>query len=112
MARLLEAEIDNFLDRDLHHRVEREMSDQELQIRKIETAVREKHSEAIEELEASFQEIVELLQDWEDEAEELWTQSQRNSKNNVQTCLTLRFRGPKSRARRTVLCCSTLSGTT
>jgi hypothetical protein len=72
MARLLEAEIDNFLDRDLHHRVEREMSDQELQIRKIETAVREKHSEAIEELEASFQEIVESLQDWEDEAEELW----------------------------------------
>ena len=72
MARLLEAEIDNFLDRDLHHRVQREMSDQQLQIKKIETAVREKHSETIEELEASFQEIVELLQDWEDEAEELW----------------------------------------
>ena len=33
MARLLEAEIDNLLDRDLHHRVEREMSDQELQIK-------------------------------------------------------------------------------
>ena len=72
MARFLEAEIDNFLDGDLHHRVQREMWDQQLQIKKIETTVREKHSGTIEELEASFQEIVELLQGWEDEAEELW----------------------------------------
>ena len=86
--------------------------DQELQIRKIETAVREKHSEAIEELEASFQEIVESLEEWGTKRRNSGAQSQRNLKNNVQTCLTLRFRGPKSWARQTGLCCSTLSGIT
>jgi hypothetical protein len=72
MARFLEAEIDNFLDRDLHTRVSRERQDYELWLKKIEASVREKHSEAIKELEDSFDAIVELLQEWEDDAQVLW----------------------------------------
>jgi hypothetical protein len=72
MARLLEAEIDNFLDHHLHVRVRQEERGYELLLQKIETAVREKHSEEIKDLEESFDEIVASLQEWQDEAQELW----------------------------------------
>jgi hypothetical protein len=73
MARLLEAEIDNFLDRDLGQRVRQEQRGYELFLNKIENRLREKHSEKIRVLEESFDDIVASLQEWEEEAQELWS---------------------------------------
>jgi hypothetical protein len=73
MERLLEAEINNFLDRNLSRRVHREQSDYELSLEKIEASVREKYSGAIERLERRFDKIVESLQEWEEDAQDLWS---------------------------------------
>jgi hypothetical protein len=73
MARLLEAEIDNFLDCDLHHEVDRAEMDQHLLVSKIEKAVQDRYSEEIDKLRASFREIVESLEAWQEEAEDLWS---------------------------------------
>ena len=66
LARLLEAEIDNLLDPDLQDRVEREMSDHAPH-QEDRTAVREKHAEAIEALEALPRDRG-VAEEWEHEA--------------------------------------------
>ena len=72
MARLLEEEIDNFLDSTLRRRATAVASDTALRLRKIEAEVRVQHADAIEDLTERFEAITEALQDWEEQASELW----------------------------------------
>jgi hypothetical protein len=72
MARIVEAEIDNWLDPDLARRVQRVRSDQDLRLSRIEHEVRANHAEEIDDLTNRFEEIIERLQEWENESEELW----------------------------------------
>jgi hypothetical protein len=74
MARLLEAEIDNWLDPDLERRVQRVRQDQNLVLCRIEREVEENHAEEIDDLTNRFEAITEQLREWESEAEELWGQ--------------------------------------
>jgi hypothetical protein len=73
MARLLEAEIDNFLDRGLEQRVWTEDNEYQRWAGQIERGTYEQHQEKIERLKASFAKITDALREWEDEAEELWS---------------------------------------
>jgi hypothetical protein len=79
LARLLEAEIDNWLDASLSARYYRLRSDLQLHLRTITEGVRAKHRDEIERLEQSFNGIAEDLasiesqfDDWEEEAGALW----------------------------------------
>jgi hypothetical protein len=79
MAKLLNAELDSFLDRSLSDRFHRKWGSFELTLTKIEKAVRAEHSEAIERLRARFDEMAIAFKEavgdftvWEDEAAELW----------------------------------------
>jgi hypothetical protein len=79
LARLLEAEIDNWLDPALDQRFNRLCSDLRLRLRDIAQPIRKKHADKIEVLEKSFNEITDRLAkissefaEWEEEASELW----------------------------------------
>jgi hypothetical protein len=79
LARLLETEIDNWLDDGLATRFHRLRSSLQLRLRTIEQAVHDKHADKIEALNAGFDEITDGLaaiasqfHDWEEEASELW----------------------------------------
>jgi hypothetical protein len=79
MARLLEAEFDNWLDPGLLPRFNRMQSELRLRLRKIEERIYRKHASAIEAIEQDFQDIVDQLQaiasdfgDWEQQASGLW----------------------------------------
>jgi hypothetical protein len=79
LARLVDAEIDNWLDPNLNRRFNRVVSDLNLRLRQIVESVREQHADEIEALEQSFDEITQRfdeiaseLDDWETEAGELW----------------------------------------
>jgi hypothetical protein len=79
LARLLEAELNNWLDADLDRRFRGVVSDQRLRLRNIYESVRARHADKVEELEQSFEEIADSLaaiesqfDDWEEEAGELW----------------------------------------
>jgi hypothetical protein len=79
LARLLEAEIDNWLDGDLITRFRRLRSDVQLRLRTIEREVHDKHADDIAAISAGFSEIADQLaaiasrfEDWEEEARELW----------------------------------------
>jgi hypothetical protein len=79
LARLVEAEIDNWLDAGLQRRFQRMVTDINLRLRTIDQRVHDKHADEIETLEQSFDEIVNkfteiesLLGDWEEDASELW----------------------------------------
>jgi hypothetical protein len=79
LARLLEAELDKWLDAGLHHRFNRLRSDLQLRLRKIERRIYEKRADEIEALESDFEVIAEKLRaiasdfdDWEQEASGLW----------------------------------------
>jgi hypothetical protein len=72
LARIVEAEIDNWLDPDLARRVREVRSEQSVRVAKITKRVHTKHAEQIEELTNRFEEIVEELREWETEADELW----------------------------------------
>jgi hypothetical protein len=72
LARLLEAEIDNWLDPDLKRRVRRAFSNISLSLRKIEQGICKEHAEKIEELSGRFDEIKTELEEWAEEASDLW----------------------------------------
>jgi hypothetical protein len=72
MARIVEEEINNWLDPNLEHRVRRVQTDQWLGCKRIEKRVHEKYAEQIKELSDRFNEFVGKLNDWEREADELW----------------------------------------
>jgi hypothetical protein len=72
LARLLEAEIDNWLDPDLKRRVGRIFSNAYLSLKKIEQQICEEYAEKIEELSERFEEIKAELQGWAEEASDLW----------------------------------------
>jgi hypothetical protein len=73
MAKLVENEIDNFLDRDLRKRMLQLDYEQMIAAGKVEKAIVGKHDVAIQELTERFEEAVESLRQWEDEASELWS---------------------------------------
>ncbi len=72
LARIVEEEINNWLDRNLERRVRRAETDQWLGCKKIEKRVHEKYAEQIKELSDRFKEIIEELDEWEGEADKLW----------------------------------------
>jgi hypothetical protein len=72
MRRIVEAEINNWLDPNLERRVRRVESEQDVYCRRIVTSVHEKYAEQIEELSDRFNEIIGELGEWEQEADELW----------------------------------------
>jgi hypothetical protein len=72
MRRIVEAEINNWLDPNLERRVRRVESEQDVYCRRIVTSVHEKYAEQIEELSDRFNEIIGELGEWEKEADELW----------------------------------------
>jgi hypothetical protein len=79
LARLLEAELNNWLDAGLHDRSYRLRSSMQLRLRTIDQGVHDKHAEEIEAVTESFNEISDRLaeiesefEDWEEEADELW----------------------------------------
>jgi hypothetical protein len=71
LARLLEAEIDNWLDPNLKRRVRRAFSNAYLPLKKIEQETCKEHAEKIEELSERFEEIKSELEEWEQEASDL-----------------------------------------
>jgi hypothetical protein len=79
LARLLEVELNNWIDPTLNLRFRRVESDLRLRLRTIDRSVRDKHVDKIEELEQNFNDITASLAevasefaDWEEEAGELW----------------------------------------
>jgi hypothetical protein len=72
LARLLEAEINNFLDAGLASRVRRAYHDQMLPLNVIELKVRTAHLEEIEKIEERFERIESELDELKDEASDLW----------------------------------------
>lgn len=72
LARLLEDEVNNFLDDNLHHRVDNARWDQQRRLNKIENAVKENHAESINDLTDRFERVAEIYQEWEIEAQDLW----------------------------------------
>jgi hypothetical protein len=72
LARLLEAELDNWLDPDLKRRVGRDFGNVYLSLKKIEHDIRNEYAEKIEKLSERFEEIKADLEAWEEEASELW----------------------------------------
>ena len=72
LARLLEAEIDNFLDADLERRVRRARSDQMIPLDMIEANVKAAHADEIEEIEDRFESIKSEFDELKEEADALW----------------------------------------
>ena len=79
LARLLQAELDNWLDAGLHHRFNRLCSELRLRLRKIEGRIYKKRASEIEAIERDFEVITEELrtiasdfEDWEQKASGLW----------------------------------------
>jgi hypothetical protein len=79
MARLLEAELDNWLDRRLKSRFNRLRADLELHLIRIREVVHDRHAEGIAVIEADFTVITDRLEQiasaftaWEQRARELW----------------------------------------
>ena len=72
MARLLEAEIDLYLDPTLGDRMSEARWDLRRRLEKIEESAREPYVETVEELEAEYDQIVETLRAWEESANATW----------------------------------------
>lgn len=72
LARLLNTEIDNYLDAGLPERVRLARHEWELPLRRFEYDQRNEHAEEIEDLEIRFASIVEALEEWQESADELW----------------------------------------
>jgi vacuolar-type H+-ATPase subunit H len=72
LARLLEEEIDLYLDPTLKERVREARWKLSRQLSDIEKKAREPHQEALDGLEAEYQEIVEHLREWEQRAQSTW----------------------------------------
>jgi hypothetical protein len=73
MARIVENELDNWIDPYLGRRVEAARSDQWLRCYRITQRVHEQYAEQIEELSSRFNAIVEQLVEWETQADDLWS---------------------------------------
>jgi hypothetical protein len=80
LARLLEAELNNWLDAGLDRRFNRVVSELQLRLRRITESARKKYADEIGELEQRFDEITDQLAEiasefgeWEEEGGELWT---------------------------------------
>jgi hypothetical protein len=72
LKRIVEEELNNWLDPNLGHRVWIAKFDQQFRCDKIVKRVREEYAEQIDELSKRFKRIIEELDEWEDEADELW----------------------------------------
>jgi hypothetical protein len=72
LARIVEAEIDNFLDSDLGRRINRLRQEQQLPLSKISADAEDEHTDEIQELEERFAAIIDQLRDWESDADYLW----------------------------------------
>mgnify|MGYP005844276571 CR=1 FL=1 len=72
MARLVDDELDNWLDASLKNRLWETRSDLNLELSKADDRVRERHSQKIQELTNQFSQITEDLEEWETAASELW----------------------------------------
>jgi hypothetical protein len=72
LARLLEAEIDNFLDADLERRVRRARYAETLPLDVIEEKVKAAHADEIEEMREGYEHIMSELDDWKERAGALW----------------------------------------
>ena len=84
LARLLSAEIDNFIDPTLEERVANAKSEEGLRLRKIEAEVEERHADDLEELETELDEIVDSLKEWEVKADALWSEEQLPDLSDVE----------------------------
>ncbi len=73
MAKLLEAEIDRYLDPTLEERVSKVRWNLQHRLREIQAAVAEPHQDEIDELTSDYQNIVADLSAWETSAEDLWS---------------------------------------
>ncbi len=73
MAKLLEAEIDRYLDPTLEERVSEVRWNLRHRLREIQAAVAEPHQDEIDELTSDYEEIVASLEAWERSAEDLWS---------------------------------------
>jgi hypothetical protein len=79
LARLLEAELNNWLDPGLNACFQRLRSDLQLRLRTVEFAIHDHHADKIETLKAEFETIIDefasvkfMMDDWEERASELW----------------------------------------
>ncbi len=72
-ARLLEAEIDRYLDPTLEERVSEVRWNLRHRLRQIEDAVTERHQDEIDELTSDYEEIFASLEAWEESAKDLWS---------------------------------------
>ncbi len=73
MGRLLEQEIDRYLDPTLSKRVSEVQWQLNHQLREIERAAAEPHQEKIDQLTSAYEEIVADLGAWEESAAALWS---------------------------------------
>ncbi len=95
MAKLLEQEIDRYLDPTLRERVSEVRWKLNRQLREIEETVTESHQEGIDELTLAYEGIVADLEDWERGAEDLWstiTEEMEEKEPNLEE-----FEKPKAR---------------
>jgi hypothetical protein len=72
LARLLEAEIDNFLDSNLKQRVRGAYWNTYLPLKRTAQDIHGTHAEEIERLSERFEEITDQLTEWQEEASDLW----------------------------------------
>jgi hypothetical protein len=72
LGRLLEVELNGFLDPNLKTRVERKYFDIRLPTKQLEKHIHEKYADEVNALSERFEEIKEQLDDWETEASDLW----------------------------------------
>jgi hypothetical protein len=72
LTRLLEAELDNWLDRDLKRRVARAYWKTYMPLKKIEQDICKEHAEKIRQLSERFDEITTELKEWAEEASDIW----------------------------------------
>lgn len=72
MARLVESEIDNFLDAGLVSKVIKIRNEKVLKLREIENEIEEEHEDEIAELQNRFEAITDMLENWRTDAAELW----------------------------------------
>ncbi len=88
MARLLEAEIDRYLDPTLNHRCAEALWRLRSVLAVIEQEVTEPHQEGIDELTSTYEGIVAEVEAWERSAEDLWstiTEELEEKKPNLPT---------------------------
>lgn len=74
LGKIVEAEMDKFLDKNLADRVNSLRRTQELKLYAIEEAIHEQHREKIDDLESRFEDIESELNDLKTDAETLWSE--------------------------------------